>query len=60
MLLDKGCIVLTCLRKAVYSVCLMRPDLIMMVWKHWRSMAHSLQSVAALMVAVLQGQSATG
>lgn len=41
------------LRKSVYSACLMSPVLIMMVWKHWRSMAHNLQSVAALMVAVL-------
>jgi len=35
------------LRKSVYSVCLMRPVLIIIVWKHCRSIAHSLQSVAA-------------
>lgn len=35
------------LRKSVYSACRMRPVRIIMVWKHWRSMAHSLQSVAA-------------
>lgn len=35
------------LRKSVYSVCLIRPVLIIMVWKHCRSMAHNLQSVAA-------------
>jgi len=31
----------------------MRPVRIMMVWKHWRSMAHRLHSVIAVMVAVL-------
>lgn len=41
------------LRKSVYSACLISPVLIMMVWKHCRSMAQSRQSVAALMVAVL-------
>ena len=41
------------LRKVVCSACLMSPVLIMMVWKTCRSMAHSLQSVAALIVAVL-------
>lgn len=40
------------LRKSVYSACRMSPVLIMMVWKHWRSMAQRRQSVAALMVAV--------
>lgn len=40
------------LRKSVYSVCLIRPVLIMIVWKHCRSIAHSLQSVTAVIVAV--------
>lgn len=35
------------LRNSIYSVCLMRPVLIMMVWKHWRSMAHSFTLVRA-------------
>ena len=44
---------LTSLRKAVYLVCFSRPDLIMIVWKLALSIAHSLQLVAALIVAVL-------
>jgi len=36
------------LRKSVYSACRIRPERIMIVWKHCRSMAHSLQSVAAV------------
>jgi hypothetical protein len=35
------------LRKSVYSAWRMRPVRIIMVWKHWRSIAQSLQSVAA-------------
>lgn len=43
----------TYLRKnSVYSACRMRPVRIMIVWKHCRSIAHSLQSVLAVMVAV--------
>ena len=34
------------------SACRIRPVLIIIVWKHWRSIAQSLQSTAALMVAV--------
>ncbi len=34
-------------RKSVYWECLMRPVLIMMVWKPCRSIAHSLMSVRA-------------
>lgn len=34
-------------RKSVYWECLMRPVLIMMVWKPWRSIAQSLMSVRA-------------
>lgn len=34
-------------RKSVYWECLMRPVRIMIVWKIWRSMAHSLMSVRA-------------
>lgn len=34
-------------RNSMYSVCLMRPVLIMIVWKHCRSMAHSLTFVRA-------------
>ena len=45
---------LTSLRKAVYLVCFSRPDLIMIVWKLALSIAHSLQLVAALIVAVLR------
>ena len=45
---------LTSLRKAVYLVCFSRPDLIMIVWKLALSIAHSLQLVAALIVAVLE------
>ena len=41
------------MRKEVYLVCFSRPDLIMIVWKLARSIAHSLQFVAALIVAVL-------
>lgn len=40
------------LRKSLYSACLMRPVLIIIVWKHCRSIAHNLQSVAAFIVAV--------
>lgn len=40
------------LRKSVYSAWRMRPVLIIIVWKHCLSIAHSLQSVAALIVAV--------
>lgn len=35
------------LRNSMYSVCLMRPVLIMMVWKHCRSIAHSFTLVRA-------------
>ena len=42
------------MRKAVYLVCFSRPDLIMIVWKLALSIAHSLQLVAALIVAVLE------
>lgn len=34
-------------RKSVYWECLMRPVLIIMVWKPWRSIAQSLMSVRA-------------
>lgn len=34
-------------RNSMYSVCLMRPVLIMIVWKHCRSMAHSFTFVRA-------------
>lgn len=34
-------------RKSMYSACLMSPVLIMMVWKHCRSMAHSFTWVRA-------------
>lgn len=34
-------------RNSIYSLCLMRPVLIMMVWKHCRSMAHSFTLVRA-------------
>ena len=44
----------TSLRKDVYFVCFSRPDRIMIVWKLALSIAHSLQFVAALIVAVLQ------
>lgn len=43
----------TYLRKnSVYSACRMRPVRIMIVWKHCRSIAHNLQSVLAVIVAV--------
>ena len=41
------------MRKEVYLVCFSRPDRIMIVWKLALSIAHSLQFVAALIVAVL-------
>jgi hypothetical protein len=31
-------------KNSVYSACRIIPDRIMIVWKHWRSMAHNLQS----------------
>lgn len=47
-------IILTCLfKKSVYSACLDNPVLIIIVWKHCRSIAHNWQSVAAVIVAVL-------
>lgn len=39
-------------RKSVYSAWRMRPVRIMIVWKHCRSMAQSLQSFTAVIVAV--------
>ena len=41
------------LRKSVYSACRIRPVRIIIVWKHCRSIAHNLQSVIAVIVAVL-------
>ena len=44
------------MRKEVYFVCFSIPERIMIVWKLALSIAHSLQFVAALIVAVLQHQ----
>lgn len=40
-------------KKSVYSACRIRPVHIIIVWKHCRSIAHNLQSVTAVIVAVL-------